>query len=70
MEGIQEEKLEGPSDLGTTSHSLRRSVGNFMKSFWVDFGREAARTMAEERRAEVVFFSARRFCVNFAFLFF
>jgi hypothetical protein len=26
MEGIQEEKLEGPSQLGMTSRSLRRSV--------------------------------------------
>jgi hypothetical protein len=54
MESIQEEKLEGPSDLGTTPCSLRRSVQNFMKSFWINFGKETARTMAE-----VVFFSAR-----------
>jgi hypothetical protein len=57
MESIQEEKLEGPFDLGTTLRSLCRSVQNFIKSFWVNFGKEAARTMAEECRAEVVFFS-------------
>jgi hypothetical protein len=33
MDGIQEKKLEGLSELGTTSRSLRRSVQNFMKSF-------------------------------------
>jgi hypothetical protein len=42
MDSIEEEKLEGPSDLGATSHSLRRSVRNFMKLFWVKLGREAA----------------------------
>jgi hypothetical protein len=32
-EGVQKEKLGGPSDLGTTSPSLRKSIQNFMSSF-------------------------------------
>jgi hypothetical protein len=35
-----------------------------MKSFWVEYGRDVARTMAEDRRAEVVLFY-----VFFVFLF-
>jgi hypothetical protein len=41
-ESIQEEKLEGPSGFGMISRSLRRSVRNFMKSFWVEYGRDVA----------------------------
>jgi hypothetical protein len=33
VEGIKEKDLEGPSNLGVTSHVVRRSVRNFMKSF-------------------------------------
>jgi hypothetical protein len=50
---IKKEKLSGPFDLGETSPTLRRSIRNFMSSFWVDFGRAEARKMAEDRRAEV-----------------
>jgi hypothetical protein len=44
MESIQEEKFEGPSSLGTISRSLRRSVKNFMKSFWVEYDMDASQT--------------------------
>ena len=30
---VKERDLEGPADLGTTSHDVRRSVHHFMKSF-------------------------------------
>ena len=37
-----------------------------MKSFWVKFGRVEARSMAEARRVEVVFFFiAYCFCLSF-----
>jgi hypothetical protein len=48
-EFIKKEKLSGPSDLGVTSPTLRRSIRNFMSSFWVDFGRAEARKMVEDR---------------------
>jgi hypothetical protein len=49
VEGVKEQDLEGPSNLGATSHSVRRSACNFMKSFWVNFGQAKARSMAEIR---------------------
>jgi hypothetical protein len=39
--------------LGDTSDSLRKSVRNFMSTFWVFFGKAAARQMVEDRRAKV-----------------
>ena len=36
--GMKERDLEGPANLGATSHDIRRSVRHFMKSFWVRFG--------------------------------
>ena len=52
---VKETDLEGPADLGVTSHGVRRSVRHFMKSFLVKFGRAEARSMVEARRAEVGF---------------
>jgi hypothetical protein len=47
---MKEKDLEGPTELGVTSCDVRRSVRNFMKSFWVKFGR------AEARRAMICYF--------------
>ena len=55
INGMQERDLEGPGELGALSRGVRRSVHNFMKSFWVKFGRVEARSMVEFRRAEVSF---------------
>jgi hypothetical protein len=53
VNAVQERDLEGLGELGVVSRSMRRSIRNFMKSFWVNFGRIEARSMAELRRAEV-----------------
>jgi hypothetical protein len=52
-DGIRKEKLGEPSVLGATSDSLRKSVHNFMSSFWVFFRQAAAKQMAEDHRDEV-----------------
>lgn len=52
-ESVQKEKLVGPSDLGATSTGVRKSIRNFMNSFWVNFSRVEAQKMAEDRRVEV-----------------
>jgi hypothetical protein len=39
FEGVKEKDLEGSVELGVTSRGVKRSVHNFMKSFWVKFGR-------------------------------
>jgi hypothetical protein len=65
VEGVKERDLEGPSDLGATSRSVRRSGRNFMKSFWVNFGRAEARSMAETHRAKVSFWGMLSFCLRF-----
>ena len=38
VEGVKEKNLEGPAELGVTSHGIRRFVRYFIKSFWVKFG--------------------------------
>jgi hypothetical protein len=50
---VQERDLKGLGELGAVSCSMRRSVRNFMKSFWVDFGQSEARSMVELRQGEV-----------------
>ena len=61
-EGLKEvTDIEGPATLGETSWGLARSVRNFMKSFWVKFGRADARSVAEARRAAVSSSSLVRF---------
>jgi hypothetical protein len=52
-EGFKTEKLVELSVLGDTSDSLQKCICNFMSTFWVFFGRAAARQMAEDRCAEV-----------------
>ena len=56
IKGVKEKDLEGPTELRVTTHDARRSVCNFMKSFWVKFGRMEARSMVEARRAAVCYF--------------
>ena len=53
-EGLKEvTDIEGPATLGETSWGLARSVRNFMKAFWVKFGRANAHSVAEACRAAV-----------------
>jgi hypothetical protein len=47
------EALLDASSLGETSDELRKSMCNFMQSFWTLFGRASAKHMAEELRAKV-----------------
>lgn len=53
VNAVQERDLEGLGELGAVSRSMRRSVRNFMKSFWVNIGRAEARLMVELHQAEV-----------------
>lgn len=53
-EGVRKEKLGGLADHGESSPELRKSIHNFIGSFWVNFGRAKAKQMAEDRRAEVI----------------
>jgi hypothetical protein len=59
---VKEKDLDDPADLGVTSHGVR-SVRNFMKSFWVKFGRAEACSMAEARRAAGCYFFSSPFFV-------
>jgi hypothetical protein len=61
---IKKEKLSDSSSLGATSPTLRRSIRNFMSSFWVDFGR------VEDRRAEVCVLSCMWFTLFCGFALF
>jgi hypothetical protein len=70
VKGVKEKDLGGPSDLRATSRGMRRLVRNFMKSFWVNFGRVEARSMAEIRRAEVGFLVLVVFCLHFLYCLF
>ena len=63
IKGVKEKDLEGPTELGVTSRDVRRSVRNFMKSFWVKFGQAEARSMAEAWRAAVCYFFSPPFFV-------
>ena len=38
VNGVQERDLEDLGELGALSRDVRRSIRNFMKSFWVKFG--------------------------------
>jgi hypothetical protein len=50
---VERETLADASSLGEASDALRKSVRNFIGSFWTLFGRVSARQMAEERQAKV-----------------
>jgi hypothetical protein len=50
---VGRESLANASSLGGASDMLRKSVHNFIGSFWTLFGRVSAKQMAEERRAKV-----------------
>jgi hypothetical protein len=52
-EGVAKEEFASAEDVGEGTSSLRKSVQNFISSFWVRFGRAEAKKMAEARRAEV-----------------
>lgn len=53
IENLKKKDLAGVFALGETSRAVKRSVLNFMKSFWVKFCRAEARSMAEARCTEV-----------------
>ena len=46
-------EFEGPSKLGETSGEVAKSVRNFMKYFWLKFGRANARSLAKARHTVV-----------------
>jgi len=52
-EGVAKEEFASAEDVGEGTSSLRKSVRNFISSFWIRFGRAEAKKMAEARRAEV-----------------
>lgn len=51
-DAIPKETFSSTEDLGDTPSAVRRSVHNFMSSFWVPFGQATAHEMAE-RKPEV-----------------
>ena len=52
-EGVAKEEFVAAEDVGEGTPSLRKSVQNFISSFWIRFGRAEAKKMAEAHRAEV-----------------
>jgi len=52
-EEVAKEEFAAAEDVGEGTSSLRKSVRNFISSFWIRFGRAEAKKMAEARRAEV-----------------
>jgi hypothetical protein len=52
-EEVAKEEFASAEDVGEGTSSLRKSVWNFISSFWIRFGRAEAKKMAEARRAEV-----------------
>jgi len=52
-EGVAKEEFISVEDVGEGTSSLRKSVRNFISSFWIRFGWAEAKKMAEARRAEV-----------------
>lgn len=57
MEGIQKEKISASSELGDASPESRKSIYNFVSSFWAGFRQAEAKNMAEACRAEVGLFA-------------
>ena len=47
---IQKENINFAADVGESTSSVRRSVRNFISSFWAKFGWAEVRNMAEARR--------------------
>ena len=61
-EAVAKEEFASAVDVGEGTSSLRKSIRNFISSFWIRFGRAEAKKMAEARRAEVhIFFVV--FCI-------
>jgi len=52
-EEVAKQELASAGYVGEGTSSLRKSVRNFITSFWIRFGRAEAKKMAEARRAEV-----------------
>jgi cell division septum initiation protein DivIVA len=64
---VGHESLADASSLGKASDALRKSVHNFIGSFWTLFGRASARQMAEEHHAKVFWFGCTFPCVLIVF---
>ena len=61
-EAVGKEEFSSAEDLGEATSGLRKSVRNFISSFWIRFGRAKAKKMVEARRAEVSIFSLPFWC--------
>ena len=61
-EGVAKEEFSSAEDIGEGTSGLRKSVRNFVSSFWIRFGRAEAKKMAEARRAEVSIFLLSFLC--------
>jgi len=53
---VTKEGFSSAEDVCEATSGLRKSVRNFISSFWIRFGWAEAKKMAEARRAEVRFF--------------
>ena len=70
-EEVAKEEFAAAEDVGEGTSSLRKSVRNFISSFWIRFGRAEAKKMAEAHRAEVcviLLFFCILFCYFAVFL--
>jgi hypothetical protein len=55
-EVVTKEEFSSLEDVGEASLGLRKSVRNFISSFWIRFGQAEANKMAEARRAVIHIF--------------
>jgi hypothetical protein len=55
-EAVAKKEFALAEDVGEATSGLRKSVRNFISSFWIRFGRVEAKKMAEDHRAEVYIF--------------
>lgn len=49
----KQKEFESPAELGEPSGGQNKTMRNFMRSFWLKFGRADARSLAEARRDAV-----------------
>jgi len=63
VESMQKENIASASDVGESTSGVRRSVRDFISSFWAKFGWAEARSMAEAWRLEVCWFLLHLVCL-------
>lgn len=62
IKGLEKEKaFASPAELGDRSAGLPKAVKNFIRGFWVKFGHQDAKNLAEAHRAEVCGFQLKCF---------